>query len=120
MSETSSTTSFNNLTSAASSGSNSAISDLRTYVNKLKNGEYVAEADLSTKVDEKMAGFVSKTGVDTAVAQLFASDTNTNSKAAVSAMIQDGISEVVVNADKIALIADAVNVDADTTISGNI
>lgn len=48
---------FNDLVSAASNGTSSAISEVRTYVNVVKNGEvlnYVANTNMATKVDNAL------------------------------------------------------------------
>lgn len=47
---------FNEIASAGKSDLSSAISELRTYVEKLKNGDYVATASLEASVDNAIAG----------------------------------------------------------------
>lgn len=49
----------------------SAISDIRTYVNKLENGDYVAEANFDAKVDDAIAGLKASATSNSAKTEIF-------------------------------------------------
>lgn len=71
---------FNEITSAGKSGLQSAISDIRTYVAKLENGDYVSTASLSsavnTAVSSSISGLATKNYVDTATANVYSQVTS--------------------------------------------
>jgi hypothetical protein len=62
---------FNELVSAGKSGLHSGIAELRTYVEKLKNGEYVATASIEAKVDEAIAGLKASASSNNAKTEIF-------------------------------------------------
>lgn len=62
---------FNEIASAGKSGLSSAISELRTYVEKLKNGDYVATASLEASVDNAIAGLKASASSNSAKTEIF-------------------------------------------------
>ena len=73
-SNTSAEKTFTQIVSAGKSGLNSAISEVRTYVEAVKNGDvldYVAVADLETKVNDAISGLYSSASKDDATVTLF-------------------------------------------------
>lgn len=62
---------FNQIVSAGKSGTTSAISEIRTYVEKLENGDYVATADFETKVNDSITGLYSKATANDATTTIF-------------------------------------------------
>lgn len=62
---------FNEIASAGKSDLSSAISELRTYVEKLKNGDYVATASLEASVDNAIAGLKSSASSNSAKTEIF-------------------------------------------------
>lgn len=71
---------FNEITSAGKNGLQSAISDIRTYVGKLENGDYVSTASLSsavnTAVSSSISGLATENYVDSATANVYSQVTN--------------------------------------------
>lgn len=59
------------LVSAGKNAFHNAIADIRTYVKKLKDGEYVAETDISTKVDSSIASIIQQVDSSSSVQQFF-------------------------------------------------
>ena len=106
-SSTSSDKSYNEIVSAGKSGLTGAISNLRTYVEKLANGDYVAKANLTaalTDKDNKVlkdAGVLLEANLDSALNTLFAKDGS--SIASLSLMANKLGSVISVNADNIVL-----------------
>lgn len=62
---------FNQIVSSGKNGLSSAISELRTYVEKLKNGDYVATASLQASVDNAIAGLKSSASSNYAKTEIF-------------------------------------------------
>lgn len=66
---------FNEITSAGKNDLQSAISDIRTYVAKLENGDYVSTASLSsavnTAVSNSIAGLATESYVNSATADVY-------------------------------------------------
>lgn len=62
---------FNQIVSAGKSGFSSAISEIRTYVEKLKNGDYVSTASLESSVDSAIAGLKASATSNTAKTEIF-------------------------------------------------
>jgi len=75
---TSADKSYNEIVSAGKSGLSSAIAELRTYVEKLKNGEYVATASMEAKVDEAIAGLKASASSNNAKTEIFNKISKTN------------------------------------------
>lgn len=73
-------------------------------VNAITNN-YYTKAEIGTLFNENLAGVVTTSDLDSSVASLFAEDTETSTKAIVSAMVEDGVSSIVLSADQIATIA---------------
>jgi MoxR-like ATPase len=73
------------LVSAASNqNGQNAISEVRTYVEKLKNGDYVAEADVAAKVGNTISTMLLQTANDNALAALAAkADANSDNISAL-------------------------------------
>ena len=59
------------LTAAGKSGLTSAIADIRTQVNKLENGDYVATASVDAKVKDSISGMLATADGTTAAGQFF-------------------------------------------------
>lgn len=62
---------FNELVSAGKSGLSSAISEVRTYVEKLKNGDYIATSSIESKVDDAIAGLKNSASSNNAKTEIF-------------------------------------------------
>lgn len=62
---------FTQIASAGKDGLSSAISELRTYVEKLKNGDYVATASLEASVDDAIAGLKASASSNSAKTEIF-------------------------------------------------
>lgn len=62
---------YNQFVSAARNGASTAISELRTYVEQLKDGTFVATADIETKVNDAITGLYSKATADDATTTIF-------------------------------------------------
>lgn len=62
---------FNELVSAGKSGLSSAISEVRTYVEKLKNGDYIATSSIESKVDGAIAGLKNSASSNSAKTEIF-------------------------------------------------
>lgn len=75
---TSADKSYNEIVSAGKDGLSSAIAELRTYVEKLKNGEYVATASMEAKVDEAIAGLKASASSNNAKTEIFNKISKTN------------------------------------------
>ena len=75
---TSADKSYNEIVSAGKNGMSSGIAELRTYVEKLKNGEYVATASMEAKVDEAIAGLKASASSNNAKTEIFNKISKTN------------------------------------------
>lgn len=62
---------FTQIASAGKNELSSAISELRTYVEKLKNGDYVATASLEASVDNAIAGLKASATSNSAKTEIF-------------------------------------------------
>lgn len=62
---------FNELVSAGKSGLSSAISEVRTYVEKLKNGDYIATSSIESKVDGAIAVLKNSASSNNAKTEIF-------------------------------------------------
>lgn len=62
---------FTQIASAGKNELSSAISELRTYVEKLKNGDYVATASLEASVDNAIAGLKASASSNSAKTEIF-------------------------------------------------
>lgn len=62
---------FNELVSAGKSGMNNAISSIRTQVEKLENGDYVATGSFESKVDDVITGLYNEAYKDKASTAIF-------------------------------------------------
>lgn len=72
-------TTFAQLQSMSKNNFKSAISSIKTYVNKLKSGDYVATADISTYVGDVISGMISQASDNNALSALYAkSESNKN------------------------------------------
>lgn len=116
------------LTAAGKSGLTSAIADIRTQVNKLENGDYVATASVDAKVKDSISGMLATADGTTAAGQFFSNvgaaltaglitEANLSTKAAsaglmasndftaasILAQVNDDTSNVKIKADKIEL-----------------
>lgn len=100
----------------------SGWSDLATTVDYI-NGHYIATSGLVTQIQSDInsiapilsqSGFVSRTTIDDAVAELFASNSSSNTKAAVQAIATSGgQSQIVLTADNVVM--DTSFIDASTS-----
>ena len=71
---------FNELVSAGKEGLANAVADLRTYVQKLKNGDYVASTAITSAVNNAIAALYSEAGNNNAKSLIFSKiASNTNS-----------------------------------------
>lgn len=75
---------FNQIVSAGKNGLTSAISEVRTYVEKLKNDEYVAISDIESAVDNAIVGLKNSASSNNVKSEIFAKlDTNTDNIAGI-------------------------------------
>lgn len=62
---------FSQLVSSGKSGLTSAVSEIRTQIEKLNNGDYVATANLESKVNDTISGLYSRASSSQGYATLF-------------------------------------------------
>lgn len=97
--QTNSTMTFADIVSAGKSQLHSAIADLHTYVEKLKNGDYVASASIEAAVDQALAGLKVSAGSNTAKTEIFnkINQNSTDIAAIVSSITNDSSNTTIAN-----------------------
>lgn len=115
------------LASAGKDALNSAISDLRTYVQKLKNGDYVASSSITSAVNNAIASLYSQAGNNNAKSLIFSKITSNensisglqndvsdidNTVDQIQSDLSDGLDQINQNTQDIAAIVTAATGDS--------
>lgn len=128
-SRTSANRSFNELVSAGESAFGNAISEIRTQVDKLENGEYVAIANLAAKVGDSISELYSQASASEArntlfstikqnskdIAEIFTATTGSSSSAGIAARLAEWKAGLITTATLDGAIANLMATNGTTT-----